>query len=570
MDYLELFNVALAQRVSNRTDERLSAVDQIWNDGRHSVDECSSDAGVNHLKKKIWTLNSILLDQLHREGGEAITLEVSRPSIRDLSDNMSDEIFDAIVEAVASDQPNIDFLQFMEVYTIVYRKHYNLVLRKATQDVNNLEEQLRLTLLRGSNAEEFSKAILDLSMSPVSYMVGAYKVKSVKTEFKKGKISTIENEDYQIKRLNPWTVFPVENSLGECTDYFILEEYTACSLEELKRLQGAKKANISKVLANPNTYNKKWYESNCEHMPEITIKEFPVIKFIGLIDGSYGEKWFVGDLEIYTSTEKADASIITHCSFRPNNNGVVGTGVVDTGWRLQKVIDRLSEMQIANIGYRAKPGGIMPESLYKAIVQQTGEGHKIDYKKVYAIPDEQWRLGYGLKPFDVPDRTQQIQTTINILKSEMDSELGIPAFVDGSQNVGTLGRSYQGMFLVQSNMMLTIKTVWNSFAEKMIVPMAERIINAGILNGKLPVPTLDFKILVTPFYIKEEDIEDADSLIKRVQAVVQLQQAGLVPPKVEQELVNTALYKMGVDTSDVDEQASTPPPPPPEQSQIME
>jgi len=560
MDYKKQFEVALAQRVQNRIDERLAAADKIWNDGISSVDGCKRDGGVNHLKKKIWTLYSILVDQLHREGEEAITLELVRPTIEDIVDGMADEIFDALVEAVVREQSDISFTDFMTVYEAAYRKYYNLLLVKARQEVATIQNDLRDSLLDGDNLREIKDAILDLSMYPISYMVGAYKIKSITNEFKKGKITTYESEDYRISRLNPWTVFPVENSIGECTDYFVMEEYTECSLEDLKNFDGANKANIDKVLKNPKEYGMKWYYSHCKDMPKITVKEIPVLKFIGIIDGSYGERWSVGDLEIYKSNDKADAAIIVNASFRPNSNGIIGTGTVDTGWRLQRVIDKLSEMQIANIGYRSTPGGMMPESLYKVIVKQSGEGHTIDYKKVYAVPDDQWRLGFGLKSFDVPDRTQQIQTTINMLKAEIDSELGIPAFVDGSQNVGTLGRSYQGMFLVQSNMMLTIKTVWNDFAERVIVKMAERIINVGILDNKMKVPSLDFKVKVMPFYIKEENIEDADSLIKRVQALVQLEQQGLLPPQVEQDLVRDAVNKLGVDYDKSQEEA-------PEQSQ---
>ena len=570
-EYKEMFQEALNQRHHHKIDERLSAVDKIWNNGPQTTDDCKRDSGVNHLKKKIWALYSLFVDQLHREGEEAVYLDAVEPDISKLSKDIAEEMMDDMVSAVKEGQVEISFDTFMTLFGSVYRKHLRLLMMRAEREVTALENELQETMFSGNNLAEIKRGLLDLAMYPNMFMLAAYKTVSTENEFKFGRLHAKEKEIYSFKRINPWNVFPCESrsTMEGCTNYFIIEDYCKSAIRKLKDIKGVNKRVINEVLKYPEKYSIAWYANttNCRHFPDLSasMKDIPILKYIGLIDGEQGEKWFIGDEEVYSSKGEDDAVVVLTDSFRPSNDSVYGTGTVDIGWRLQKVLDELSEMMVQNIGHRAKPGGLIPTSLARRLVKQLKQqdgGLGIDYKRIYEIPDDQWLRGYTIRAFDIPDRSQQIQASIEIVKREMDSLLAIPGFADGSQNVGTVGRSYQGMFLLQSNMMMSIKAVWTHVAENVLVKIAQRVINGRLLADDAEPPTLDFSVRVRPFYMQDEALEDADSLIKRIQAIVSLQQTGLVQPQAEQLLVDEALDKLGVNTDAipvVDSQELAPP-----------
>lgn len=557
-DYHTRFLEALAQRSHYKIDQRLRAADDIWNDGGDAVDECKRDAGVNHLKKKIWTLYSLLINQLHREGEEAIYLEAVEPDLDILADEIAEEIMDDIVTAIQEGVEEISFQSFIALFEQTYRKNLRLLLQRASRELNGLEDELQESMFSGSNLAELKRLLLDFSMYPNCFALAAYKTEETKTEFYKGSIVAKLKESYSFRRINPWNVFPCESrsSIEGCTDYFIIEDYCEEALKKLKGKKGTNTSVLNDVLNKAADYNVGWYTTNCRDFPSLSMKDIPVVKFIGTMeDGSYGEIWSVAGKEIYKSEGKADAAIVISASYRPNNDSIWGTGLVDIGWRLQKVLDELSRMMVQNIGHRAKPGGTVPVSLFKELLKNsdktTGQP-TISYETVTPIPDDMWLRGYSVRQFDVPDRTQQIQITMDVIKREIDSLLGIPGFADGSQNVGTVGRSYQGMFLLQSNMMLSIRSVWSHFSENILVRIAQRVINGKLLlKDGIDAPTLDFSIRVRPFYMQDEDLEDADALIKRIQAIVALRDAGLVPPQAEQPLAEEALEKLGVDLNNL-------------------
>ena len=558
--YLHRFNDAIGRRHAHSIDQRLGAADRIWANDRCVTDPCRKDAGVNHLKKKIWTLYSILVDQLIREGEDAIFLQAVEPDIDMLSDDISDELLDSFIDLSIEGVEEFSFEMFITLFEATYRKHLSLLLKRAEKDLLFIQDLLRSSMFSGNNLAELKKMILDLSMYPNAYAMGAYKVTDTATEFSNGRITAKETEAYSFHRLNPWNVFPEEPSSSgvRSNNYFVVEEYCEESLAELKDMDGSNSANIQSIIDDGSQYGMNWYKSNCANFPDLDFKKIPVVKFIGYEKGKFVEAWFVGDKDIYKAKGKDDAASVFTSSFRHNNDIMFGSGTVDTGWRLQKTIDKLSGMMVDNIGYRSTPGGMIAQSLAKHIPKNSRGERKLDYKKIIPIPDDLWRAGFTIRSFDVPDRSQQLQVTINLLKNEMDSVLGIPAFADGSQSVGTVGRSYQGMFLVQSNMMLGIKSVWNAFAEEIIVKMAERIINGNMLSGEIKQPLLDFSVRVKPFYMKEESLKDADGLIKEVQAVVALQEAGLVPQGAESELVSQAMKKLGVNTDSIQPEIETP------------
>lgn len=557
-EYHNKFLEALSQRHHYKIDQRLRAADDIWNDGGDAVDDCKRDAGVNHLKKKIWTLYSLLINQLHREGEEAIYLEAVEPDLDILADEIAEEIMDDLVTAIQEGVEEITFQSFIALFEQLYRRNLRLLLQRASRELNTLEDELQDSMFSGSNLAELKRLLLDFSMYPNCFALAAYKTEETENKFYKGSIVAKLKESYSFRRINPWNVFPCESrsSIEGCNDYFIIEDYCKNALEGLKGKKGTNSKNLSNALDKAHDYGMGWYQNNCRDFPALSMKDIPVVKYIGTMEnGEYGEVWMIGGEEIYKSQGKADAAIVISSSYRPSNDSIWGTGIVDIGWRLQKVLDELSRMMVQNIGHRAKPGGTVPVSLFKELLKHsdktTGQP-TISYETVTPIPDEMWARGYSLRQYDVPDRTQQIQITMDVIKREIDSLLGIPGFADGSQNVGTVGRSYQGMFLLQSNMMLSIRSVWTHFSENILIPIAQRVINGKLLlKDGLETPTLDFSVRVRPFYMQDEDLEDADALIKRIQAIVALRDAGLVPPQAEQPLAEEALDKLGVDLNNL-------------------
>ena len=550
MTYLTRLQKAVALRESHNINARLKSADEIWSSDYRMSDNCRTDAGVNHLKKKIWTLYSIMQDQLTREGDEALFLSAIEPDITEISSQIANELLDEILDLINSENGDseISFTQFMSMFDIAYRRNLKLVLQKASIELNRIEDLLTDSMFSGNNLREIKRALLDLCMYPNAYILGAYKVSSTSTTFKSGRLTASSKSYYSFHRLNPWTVFP-ENPIrlaNSETNYFVIEEYSVSKLKELKGIKGANDSAIQNVIDNSSKYNVAWYVANCRHFPSLDMSDIPVAKFIGSEDGEESEVWFVGEEIIYEARGRSDSAIVMSATFRPSNDLLYGSGVVDAGWRLQKTIDKLSEMMVSNIGHRSTPGGMIPKSLIQSIPKNAKGVRKIDYKKIYSVDDDIWLRGMNIRAFDVPDRSVQLQSTINMFKNEMDSILGIPAFADGSQSVGTLGRSYQGLFLVQSNMMMSIKSVWNLFADNILVRLAERVINGELIEGNLSTPSLDFQVRVKPFYVKEENLKDADSIIKQVQAIRSMQEAQLVPQGAEEQLVQDALLKLGV------------------------
>jgi len=64
--------------------------------------------------------------------------------------------------------------------------------------------------------------------------------------------------------------------------------------------------------------------------------------------------------------------------------------------------------------------------------------------------------------------------------------------------------------------------------------------------------------LYKPFFVKEEDLTDADALIKETQAIIALRNNGLIPQGLEQPLVEKTLEKLGVDNNVIDAQPVQP------------
>lgn len=562
--YHKKFQDAVLDRKKNKIDSRLAAADSVWNDSNSTSNKCDNHEDINHLKKKIWTLFSILSNQLKRDGENSVYLDPITPDIEELSEDIANEVMDDIIRAQKEGNANVTFESFVTLVESLYRRHLNATLNVARKQLSKVEEDLQLALFHGCNLKEIKKILLDFCMYPNCFAVGAYKVKENKREFKKGRIHAVNKTYYKFHRVSPWNVFPVDSRATntECQEYFIVEDYCKESLRQLKDKKGANQGNINDVLADSDKYNLDWHVNDCkDSFPKLSIQSIPVVKFFGMVDDEYGEVWLVAGEEIYKTSGNDDAAIVVTASFRPDNDNLWGSGLVDIGWKLQKTINKLSEMGIDNIGYRAKPGGLLAKSISKAIARNstpdkntfTSQGAaRLEYDRFYTVPDDVLRsLGKGIINFDIPDRTQQIQLAIEYRKREIDSLVGIPAFADGSQNVGTLGRSAKGLLVVQSNLMNTIDTSWDHFGVEILVELSQQIINAEFLSKRLK-PLLDFDVIVRPFYNKEEDLADADEIIKQVSAILQFEQSGLATPGSAQPLADRALDLLGVDPEEVD------------------
>ena len=562
--YHKKFQDAVADRARNKIDSRLAAADSVWNDSNSTSDKCENHEDINHLKKKIWTLFSILSNQLKRDGENSVYLDPIAPDIEDLSEDIANEVMDDIIRSQKEGNTNVSFESFVSLVEALYRRHLSATLNVANRQLAKVEDELQLSLFHGSNLKEIKKILLDFCMYPNCFAVGAYKVKEKERVFRKGRIHATDKTSYKFHRVSPWNVFPVDSRANnaECQEYFIVEDYCKESLKLLKTKAGANKANINSVLADHKKYDLNWYVQDCkDNFPKLSVENIPVVKFFGMVDGSYGEVWLIGGKEIYKTSGNDDAAIVVTASFRPDNDNLWGSGLVDIGWKLQKTINKLSEMGIDNIGYRAKPGGLLAQSIAKAIARNSEPTRnafkkdgaaKLEYDRFYTVPDDVLRsLGKGIINFDIPDRTQQIQLAIEYRKREIDSLVGIPAFADGSQNVGTLGRSAKGLLVVQSNLMNTIDTSWDHFGVEILVELSKQIINGNFLANS-NVPVLNFDVIVRPFYNKEEDIADADEIIKQVSAILQFEQSGLATPGSAQPLADRALDLLGVDSETVD------------------
>ena len=557
----ERFQNALLQRDELNIDKRLSAADAVWNDAIDNTNDCDRHDGNNHIKKKVWTLYSILLNQFKADGDEATYLEPLDPEIEEISEHIAEELMDDAVTATQAGNSEISLESFLTRIDVLTRKYTRMLSRIANKQLQEIAKNLRESMYSGENLEEIKKLLLDFCLYPNVFVVAAYKVEEEVRSFRKGRVKTCKEERYTFHRISPWNVFPCESrsSLSSCSEYFIIEDYCPAQLRDLLDNEGAKDSVINKILNNPKDYTDKWYRKECKKYPKIKTSDIPVVKFYGNThkdskEGKYeyGEIWQVCGETIFESSGKDDTARVFTASYRPSNDGIWGSGVVDIAHKMQATINKLSEMAIDNIGYRAKPSGFMDKDLMTQIVNQCSKDENgnptIDYTKIYAVDGNFLSNRLPFRPFDVPDRTQQIQSTIDFKKRDIDSLLGIPAFADGSQNVGTIGRTFQGLFLAQSNLMNSIDSAWNHFADNILVRISEQVINGGFLDSK-DDPILDFKVCVRPFYRKEEDLEDASALLQRVQAISQLSQTGYATPQQGQSMADEAIRKLGGTTN---------------------
>lgn len=192
-----------------------------------------------------------------------------------------------------------------------------------------------------------------------------------------------------------------------------------------------------------------------------------------------------------------------------------------------------------------------------AIDSSTPDASVITPGKVYGIRrDPMFRNTTESRPvgfIDVPDSTEKYRAEVDSEMNTADKIFGIPAFAHGQGNVGTLGRTFQGMALVYGAALKGVKLGYAQYVKNIFVPAVRTLYNMNMVYSPDESIKGDTQVVVKgPEGIVEKELAQG-MFVQDMQNILPLVQAGILPQQlatdIAQDFVRSRGYKIDAYTT---------------------
>lgn len=554
IEYLDgKLTTAIGYRQQLGVEKSLRKSDDIMYGDRNHCSE--RDMNQNFLRRKVFSLYTLLSNQLESQRTKAVGIEITEQddAPKELYESVADEVIEELMfsKSTNPDSHSIGVRPFLQTI----QAHYDIRSQRMTKEIQDalakVEPELRKIMFSGENKEEMRKALRDYVMYPTCFVFGVYDNKSYDTDFVRGRVVQSNRPKCTFRTISPWRVYdmPSRRSVGRGGDYFVIEDFSIESLYALSDKDPMIQESINTVIADMEAgktdchcswFSKKLHTIGDGKDEYTYFKDDKTVARGVLYDGiipnkfleadgkgySFGQIWYI-DKNIIFLKDNGEQRIpmLMSASFRPGRTATWGISTIDLCYNIQKTIDFVGQKIVGNIEKTSDFQGILDTDIAKSMLKDKkgGDGKlNIDITGVNVaklIPNKA-----PFYRFQIANTQQSGILLINELKKHIAELLSLPDFADGSTNVGTVGRTSGGLFLLQRNLAEGIELVRKEFAYNIIVPIGRAVLEKLKDAGRLSKIILNYDVVVREYGLEEERSENADETLKKVQAISQLQQ----------------------------------------------